>query len=637
MSAPADPKTGESPQQLREDLCEVAYREPVGDLAATVVDVVAEVFGVDRVGLDDSFYDFGGTSLQAISMCVRLEKITGRAVAPADILEHDVLADMVALLSGGPGAAVAEPPLDGALVHEAVARHARAAPESIALVHQDASFAYATLDAAADGCATRLAEHGVVPGIVPVLQPRSPELVAVQLAVLRLGASYTSLDPRWPVARLREVLGVLGDPPIVVSDRPLPFAPTTAVWSSPGDLRRTAADGTCRTPLHRPSSEAPAVVVFTSGSTGRPKGVVLPHRAITRMFRDGGPVGFGHGNVMPQSAPPWWDMYAYELFGQLMTGGTSVLTDGDYSLPQTLRHMISQQGANRVPRDQGLDACHSCRRRPARPRAPAAGVGKRTAEDGREHHMPEDGPDHSCRGGVAAGSRQGRQVVGVGEQIDVFDAPLQPARTSRPRRHRCLSARCRTYPAPSLTGLGRRAMNLRNDCGPGHGPVLVHRNPLAGTHVRPVGRGEGHEANRRLPAGLQNGHVLHPERGDADRTFTGGRKIPDVPHRAQNTGAGDRCSASALASRVERQLCSDHTVTDLGAPPMAPGRAPLHPELFSRFGELLPKRRWNRAAVSEFLQQAQGDLPLVVGEVVPDVLHRDVVLGGGLRRDQQGG
>ncbi|MGW5925601.1 phosphopantetheine-binding protein [Streptomyces anulatus] len=150
-------------------------------------DVVAEVLGVDRVGLDDSFYDFGGTSLQAINECVRLEKIIGRTVEPADILEHDVLDDMVALLSGGPGAAVAEPPLDATLVHEAVARHARAVPESIALVHRDASFDHATLHAAAGGYAARLAEHGVVPGsIVPLLLPRSSELVAVQQAVLRL-------------------------------------------------------------------------------------------------------------------------------------------------------------------------------------------------------------------------------------------------------------------------------------------------------------------------------------------------------------------------------------------------------------------------------------------------------------------
>ncbi|SDN68294.1 hypothetical protein SAMN05444921_13348 [Streptomyces wuyuanensis] len=68
---------------------------------------------------------------------------------------------------------------------------------------------------------------------------------------------------------------------------------------------------------------------------------------------------------------------------------------------------------------------------------------------------------------------------------------------------------------------------------------------------------------------------------------------------------------------------------------MAPGRAPLKPELISRVGELLPKRQRERATVPKFLQQAQGDLPLVVDEVVPDVSHRDVVLGGGLFRNKQ--
>ncbi|MFC8703297.1 hypothetical protein ACFUIV_14105 [Streptomyces anulatus] len=42
MSSPARPETGESPRQLRGDLCEVvAYREPVSEHA--VADVVAEV------------------------------------------------------------------------------------------------------------------------------------------------------------------------------------------------------------------------------------------------------------------------------------------------------------------------------------------------------------------------------------------------------------------------------------------------------------------------------------------------------------------------------------------------------------------------------------------------------------------
>ncbi|MFH8893858.1 acyl carrier protein [Streptomyces sp. NPDC017949] len=105
MSAPVRPDAPAGalpPRRRREEMCEIDYREPDGELAATVAAVVAEVLGVDRVGLDDSFYDFGGTSLQAISLCVRLEKATGLAVEPVDVLEHDVLADLVLLLSRAP-------------------------------------------------------------------------------------------------------------------------------------------------------------------------------------------------------------------------------------------------------------------------------------------------------------------------------------------------------------------------------------------------------------------------------------------------------------------------------------------------------------------------------------------------------
>ncbi|MFJ1787205.1 AMP-binding protein [Streptomyces anulatus] len=305
-----------------------------------MADVLAEVLGVDRVGLDDSFCDFGGTSLQAISVCVRLEKIIGRTVEPADILEHDVLADVVALLPCGPGAAVAERPLDAALVHEVVARHTRAAPESIALVHQDASFDYATLHAAAGGYAARLAEHGVVPGgIVPLLLPRSPELVAVQLAVLRLGASYTSLDPRWPVARLSEVLGVPGDPPVV------------------GNATRR--------------------------KTGRITAKLVDRaRRLSETVSD---------DVCCPSASPFW------------RGGSPAT--GTAATPAARRGTDGNEGVG--------EGAHG-------------------------------------RGGVAAGSRRDRRVVGVGEQIDVFDVPPQPARTSRPsrtvaRRH----AAARTRPCNS--------------------------------------------------------------------------------------------------------------------------------------------------------------------------------------------
>ena len=73
----------------------------------------------------------------------------------------------------------------------------------------------------------------------------------------------------------------------------------------------------------QPDASAPATVFFTSGTTGGPKCVVVPHRAVTRLFGPGRLDGFGPGHATPQAAPVPWDMYAFELWGQLTSGGTS--------------------------------------------------------------------------------------------------------------------------------------------------------------------------------------------------------------------------------------------------------------------------------------------------------------------------
>ncbi|MFI2369916.1 phosphopantetheine-binding protein [Streptomyces sp. NPDC018833] len=91
--------------QPRENFTDIPYREPVGTPAADVAQIMANVLGVDRVGLDDSFYDFGGTSLQAIRVCVRIEQATGHALSPVSFFEHDVLADLVDLLDSAQAAA----------------------------------------------------------------------------------------------------------------------------------------------------------------------------------------------------------------------------------------------------------------------------------------------------------------------------------------------------------------------------------------------------------------------------------------------------------------------------------------------------------------------------------------------------
>ncbi|MET4923315.1 amino acid adenylation domain-containing protein [Streptomyces sp. PSRA5] len=250
------------------------------------------------------------------------------------------------------------------LIHEAVARQARLRPDATALVHAGRRVSYRTLDRAAEAYAAELGRLGVGPGRpVPVLLPRSPQLVAVLLAVLKRGAAYAALDPKLPADRLRTVLGMLA-PPVVVGPPPVEGAAPAVdagdrtVWTPPAEElseaagRAPDADSAPATfpPPERDAADgsAPATVFFTSGTTGTPKGVLSPHRATTRLFGPDSFADFGPGRVMPQAAPVSWDALTLELWSMLTTGGTVVLVDGDYFLPDDLAELVESTGLDTI-------------------------------------------------------------------------------------------------------------------------------------------------------------------------------------------------------------------------------------------------------------------------------------------------
>ncbi|RDI64625.1 non-ribosomal peptide synthase protein (TIGR01720 family)/amino acid adenylation domain-containing protein, partial [Nocardia pseudobrasiliensis] len=57
-----------------------AYRAPATPLEQTIADVFAEVLGVERVGVDDDFFELGGNSLIATRAVSRLRAVTGAGV-----------------------------------------------------------------------------------------------------------------------------------------------------------------------------------------------------------------------------------------------------------------------------------------------------------------------------------------------------------------------------------------------------------------------------------------------------------------------------------------------------------------------------------------------------------------------------
>jgi amino acid adenylation domain-containing protein len=90
-----------------------AYAPPSSAVQARLVALWQQVLGVDRVGLDDSFFDLGGHSLLLTQVHRYITRELGHALALVELFEYPTVRALSARLeSGPPDEALADPPDD---------------------------------------------------------------------------------------------------------------------------------------------------------------------------------------------------------------------------------------------------------------------------------------------------------------------------------------------------------------------------------------------------------------------------------------------------------------------------------------------------------------------------------------------
>ncbi|MFL6199419.1 MAG: amino acid adenylation domain-containing protein [Thermoanaerobaculia bacterium] len=200
-------------------------------------------------------------------------------------------------------------------VHERFAAQAALAPDAPALFWRGEIVSYGELAARAGDVAARLAHRAIGPeDRIGILLPRTPELVAAILGVLRCGAAYLPLDPAYPRERIAWMVEDAGAAAVIGRDELATAAVSPAVATGPGRL---------------------FAVIYTSGSTGRPKGVGIEERSVAALL-DWARSAFQDGEIAGVLAATsvCFDLSLFELFVPLTRGGAVVLAENALELPR---------------------------------------------------------------------------------------------------------------------------------------------------------------------------------------------------------------------------------------------------------------------------------------------------------------
>jgi amino acid adenylation domain-containing protein len=77
---------------------ELAYRAPSSELEWTLAAIWEEALGIPKIGVDEDFYELGGTSLQAFLIFARIATNLGRDLPPTSMMNAPTIARQAAML-----------------------------------------------------------------------------------------------------------------------------------------------------------------------------------------------------------------------------------------------------------------------------------------------------------------------------------------------------------------------------------------------------------------------------------------------------------------------------------------------------------------------------------------------------------
>lgn len=224
-----------------------------------------------------------------------------------------------------------------ALLHEFFEMSVDRFPQKTAILFDERSTSYLTLEKAANKIASYIREIGIKPGANIVLMVEKCEfLYEAMLGILKAGCAYVPIDPSAPHSRVSYIAKDCEAPLIITSQSILDvLSPELKFQPSLLLIRETAEQKLQSMSETRVSAEAlgikreylfnTAYIIYTSGTTGRPKGCIVDHKNVSNFIAGVmGIYGISSDEVVLQSTSISFDASVEEIWDAFACGGTLI-------------------------------------------------------------------------------------------------------------------------------------------------------------------------------------------------------------------------------------------------------------------------------------------------------------------------
>lgn len=199
-------------------------------------------------------------------------------------------------------------------------------PDDVALWDNERKYTYRELNEKANQVAWHLKEAGVgANDAVCVMAQRSAETIICIHGILKAGAAYMPIDPRYPEERILFMIEDCQPKLILVGDMQVPSevdVPSLSIWDE------SLYEGKCENLGVEISGDSIVHYMYTSGTTGKPKGVLSTHVGLlNRIMWHQSQYPMKRGDAILQKTTYTFDDSVYEILWSTLVGGKLCLLE----------------------------------------------------------------------------------------------------------------------------------------------------------------------------------------------------------------------------------------------------------------------------------------------------------------------